>query len=113
MLDLLMAYPWPGNVRELQNVVQRSLIVCESDVFTVDESWLVSKRSQNNRSDMLLEPTLATREIEMIEAALASSRGRVAGPNGAAIKLGIPVSTLESRIKSLNIDKYRFKSTQN
>jgi formate hydrogenlyase transcriptional activator len=110
-LDLLMAYPWPGNVRELQNVVQRSLIVCESDVFTVDESWLVSKRPQNNRSDTLLAPTLASREIEMIEAALASCRGRVAGPNGAARKLGIPVSTLESRIKSLNIDKYRFKSS--
>ncbi|MGE3168387.1 MAG: sigma 54-interacting transcriptional regulator [Pyrinomonadaceae bacterium] len=109
-MDLLVSYSWPGNVRELQNVVQRSLIVCESDVFTVDESWLVSNRSQNDRNDVPLATTLAAREIEMIETALANSRGRVAGPNGAATKLGVPVSTLESRIKSLNIDKYRFKS---
>lgn len=110
-MDLLISYSWPGNVRELQNVIQRSLIVCESDVFTVDESWLVSKQSQSDRGAMPLAPTLVTREIEMIEAALARSRGRVAGPKGAASTLGIPVSTLESRIKSLNIDKYRFKSS--
>ncbi len=110
-MDLLVSYSWPGNVRELQNVVQRSLIVCESDVFTVDESWLVSKRPQQSGNDLRLEPTLITRETEMIESALESCRGRVAGPKGAATRLGIPVSTLESKIKSLNIDKYRFKSS--
>jgi formate hydrogenlyase transcriptional activator len=108
-LDLLMSYPWPGNVRELQNVIQRSLIVCESERFTVDESWLVSSRPQNQN---LLQPTLVASEIEMIETALADCRGRVAGPKGAAVMLGLPVSTLESKIKSLNIDKYRFKSSR-
>ncbi len=111
-IELLMSYSWPGNIRELQNVVQRSLIVCESDTFTVDENWLVSKRPQHSGNDMHLEPTLAAREVEMIESALAICRGRVAGPRGAAVQLGMPVSTLESRIKSLKIDKYRFKSSQ-
>ena len=111
-LNLLASYSWPGNVRELQNVIQRSLIVCERDTFTVDESWLVSKQPREKTSDGPLQPALTSREKEMIEAALAGCRGRVAGPHGAAKKLGIPVSTLESKIKSLRIDKYRFKSSR-
>ena len=109
-LGLLASYSWPGNVRELQNVIQRSLIVCESETFGVDESWLVSKQPKETANSSPLQPTLTAREKEMIETALSGCRGRVAGPNGAANKLGIPVSTLESKIKSLKIDKYQFKS---
>jgi formate hydrogenlyase transcriptional activator len=110
-IDVLASYAWPGNVRELQNVIQRSLIVAESDRFMVDENWLVAKMPRNPIGSSALEPALTTRERQMIESALAECRGRVAGPNGAATRLGIPVSTLESKIKSLTIDKYRFKSS--
>src|SRR5262249_1081288 len=110
-LDLLQAYNWPGNIRELQNVVERSVIVSSGDVFSVDESWL-SKDSQQPgpRVDVPLRGEKASRgEREIIEAALAESRGRVAGPTGAAAKLRIPASTLYSRIKALNIRKSEFK----
>jgi formate hydrogenlyase transcriptional activator len=109
-LDLLASYSWPGNVRELQNVIERSLIVCETDTFSVDESWLRTRQSETAPTGSSLPTTLTSQEVKMIESALSDSRGRVAGPLGAAARLGIPVSTLESRIKSLNIDKYRFKS---
>ena len=109
-LELLTEYSWPGNVRELQNVIQRSLIVSEGDLFTVDESWLRTKRAAQRSNDVPLESMLTTREKELIEKALTESRGRVAGPDGAATKLGLPVSTLESKIKSHRIDKYRYKS---
>jgi formate hydrogenlyase transcriptional activator len=110
-LDLLLSYPWPGNIRELQNVVERSVIVCETDNFSVDESWL-SRQSlaSEPKSHLELSKKLATQEKEMIEAALRESGGRVSGPSGAAAKLGIHRSTLESKIASLKIDKYRFKT---
>ena len=110
-LDLLLSYPWPGNIRELQNVVERSVIVCETDNFSVDESWL-SRQSlaSEPKSHLELSKRLATQEKEMIEAALRESGGRVSGPSGAAAKLGIHRSTLESKIASLKIDKYRFKT---
>ncbi len=110
-LDLLASYSWPGNVRELQNVIQRSLVLCEGDVFVVDESWLTARRSQPVHAGASLGTALASHEIEMIESALSRTRGRVAGAAGAAAVLGIPVSTLESKIKSLKIDKYRFRSS--
>jgi DNA-binding NtrC family response regulator len=109
-LDLLMSYPWPGNIRELQNVVERSVIVCEAETFSVDESWL---SRQAHRSQPTPHPDLAqlaVQEKEIIEAALRESGGRVAGPSGAATKLGIPGSTLESKIKSLRINKNHFKA---
>jgi transcriptional regulator with GAF, ATPase, and Fis domain len=110
-LDLLQSYPWPGNIRELQNVIERSIIVCETEIFSVDESWL-------SRQPPLLEPRntielsqqLAAQEKEIIEAALRETRGRVFGPLGAAAKLGMPRSTLESKIRSLKIEKNRFKT---
>jgi transcriptional regulator with GAF, ATPase, and Fis domain len=110
-LDLLLLYPWPGNIRELQNVVERSVIVCETETFSVDESWL-SRQSlaSEPKSHLELSKKLATQEKEMIEAALRESGGRVSGPSGAAAKLGIHRSTLESKIASLKIDKYRFKT---
>jgi PAS domain S-box-containing protein len=110
-LDLLHQYPWPGNVRELQNIVERSVILCETEEFSVDERWLSWTRAplDEPRSQPDLSDVLASREKEMIEAALRECRGRVFGPNGAAVKLGIPRSTLESRIRSLKINKHRFK----
>jgi len=109
-LQLLQAYPWPGNIRELQNVIERSVIVCETETFTVDESWL-SQQPRDRRSGKLYLPQkLAAKEKEIIEAALRESQGRVFGPSGAAAKLGIARSTLESKIQSLNINKKRFKS---
>ncbi len=110
-LQLLQSYPWPGNIRELQNIIERSVIVCETEIFTVDESWL-SKQSHDERSGgkLYLSQKLAAKEKEVIEEALRESQGRVFGPSGAAAKLGIARSTLESKIQSLNINKNRFKA---
>jgi len=108
-LDLLQSYAWPGNIRELQNVIERSVIVCDSENFFVDESWLSSRPVQSDPETLPLAQKLSTQEKEMIEAALAESKGRVSGPSGAAAKLGIPQSTLDSKIKSLKIDKQRFR----
>jgi formate hydrogenlyase transcriptional activator len=105
-LDRLRSYPWPGNVRELQNVIERSVVVCDSDEFTVDESWLSTRVTLKGMRAM---PTsLAAHEKALIEGALRASGGRVAGPTGAAEQLGIPRSTLESRIRALKISKGRF-----
>src|SRR5271156_2336395 len=109
-LDLLQAYSWAGNIRELQNVIERSVIVCDTEEFSVDESWLSrSPLGTERKSQVDLSRRLATQEKEMIEAALRESGGRVSGRSGAAAKLGIPGSTLETKIRSLKIDKYRFK----
>ena len=110
-LDLLLSYPWPGNIRELQNVVERSVIVCETENFSVDESWLSRQPLAGEpKSQLELSQKLAAQEKEMIEAALRESGGRVSGLSGAAAKLGIHRSTLESKIASLKINKYRFKT---
>jgi len=109
-LDLFQSYPWPGNIRELRNVIERSIIVCETENFSVDESWL-SRQPQPAppTSQLELRQRLAAQEIEAIEAALTESRGRVYGPSGAAARLGIARSTLESKVRALKIDKNRFK----
>jgi len=110
-LELLHSYPWPGNIRELQNVIERSVIVCDAENFSVDESWLSwQPLASEPKSQPELSRKLAVREKEMIESALRECGGRVSGPSGAAIKLGIPGSTLDSKIRSLQIDKNRFKS---
>ena len=110
-LQILQSYPWPGNIRELQNVIERSVIVSESKTFSVDESWL-SKQPQRAESSggRELSARLAAQEKEMIETALRESGGRVAGLSGAAHKLGMPGTTLESKIKALKINKNRFKA---
>jgi PAS domain S-box-containing protein len=111
-LELLQSYPWPGNIRELQNVIERSVIVCESETFSVDESWLSSQPADaGSKNSVGLSQILAGEEKQAIEAALRECRGRVSGSSGAAARLGVPRSTLESRIKSLNIDKNRFKTS--
>ena len=110
-LRLLESYPWPGNIRELQNVIERSVILCESDIFSIDESWLpLPLPATESKRHIELPRRLEAQEKNMIEEALKASRGRVFGPTGAAAKLGIPRSTLESKIKSLKIDKNRFKT---
>jgi transcriptional regulator with GAF, ATPase, and Fis domain len=110
-LNLLLAYPWPGNIRELQNVVERSVIICETENFTVDESWLSRQPVESgSRSQFELSEKVSAQEKQMIEAALRESGGRVSGPSGAAAKLGIHRSTLESKMVSLRINKYRFKT---
>jgi len=108
-LELFQTYHWPGNVRELQNVVERGVILCEGATLAVDESWVV-RASPTSAPGGIGLASLADQEKEMIENALTQSRGQVSGPLGAAGRLGIPRSTLESRIKSLNINKYRFRS---
>ena len=110
-LKLLQAYPWPGNVRELQNVIERAAILCDGDTLSVDETWLQHESPARRADAATLAASLEDRERKMIEAALAESRGRVSGASGAAARLGIARSTLESRIRSLRIDKHRFKSS--
>jgi formate hydrogenlyase transcriptional activator len=103
-LDRLESYPWPGNIRELQNVIERSVILCDTETFSVDESWL----SRQSKSSQPLQQEMISTEKELIEAALAECKGRVSGPSGAAIKLGLPPSTLDSKIRALRIDKRHF-----
>jgi DNA-binding NtrC family response regulator/PAS domain-containing protein len=107
-MELCQTYPWPGNIRELQNIIERSVILCSGDTFWIDDAWLTTEAQSSQRElSAPLAETLQTQEKEIIEAALAASRGRVAGPNGAAAKLGIPRSTLDSKIKQLKIQKYK------
>jgi DNA-binding NtrC family response regulator len=108
-LELLQSYAWPGNIRELQNVIERSVIICDSENLSVDETWLGRRPLSADSPGQPLSGRLAAQEREMIEAALAESYGRVSGPTGAAARLGIPQSTLDSKIKSLKINKQRFR----
>ena len=103
--ELLEGYHWPGNIRELQNVIERAMILCDSDTFFVEQAWLRPEAEPW----IGLQPSLINQERELIEAALAETRGRVSGPDGAATKLGVPRTTLESKIKSFRIDKYRYR----
>jgi transcriptional regulator with GAF, ATPase, and Fis domain len=111
-VELFRSYPWPGNIRELQNVVERSVIVSSEGEFCVDAAWL-SRDSRRVSLAQQPEPADtdedASRERQIIEDALAGSRGRVSGPNGAATRLRVPPSTLEQRIKKLRIRKSHFK----
>jgi len=108
-LKLFQAYDWPGNVRELQNVVERAVILSDGETFCVDKTWLSRENRQPSGPAVRLPLALEEREREAIETALAETNGRVGGPAGAAAKLGIPRQTLESKIKMLGINKFRFK----
>ena len=108
-LKLCQSYPWPGNIRELQNIIERSVILCSGDTFGIEEAWLSSQDAPRLESSGPLTETIQIHEKELIEAALVESNGKVAGPNGAAAKLGIPRSTLEMKIKRLNIKKHTIR----
>jgi PAS domain S-box-containing protein len=107
-LEQCQLYPWPGNIRELQNIVERSVILCGGDTFWIEKAWLARARAPRQEWPGPLPDTLQNQEKQIIEAALAESKGKVAGPEGAAAKLGIPRSTLDSKIKQLNIKKHKF-----
>ena len=109
-LELLQAYDWPGNIRELQNVIERAVILCDGETLAVDETWLQRESARPSVGARGLGRLDEKQEREIIESTLKKTRGRVSGPGGAAAKLGIPRSTLESRIRSLKIDKQRFRS---
>jgi formate hydrogenlyase transcriptional activator len=110
-MQALTRYRWPGNIRELQNVIERSVVVYEKGALSVKKSWLSRESFPTDPATQPLFKRSAMEDREMIDAALAGARGRVSGPSGAAAKLGIPPSTLESKIRSMNIDKYRFRAT--
>jgi formate hydrogenlyase transcriptional activator len=110
-LVLFQNYEWPGNIRELQNVVERAVILSEGEIFSVDATWLAPKPSKSRKSSVPLHADLAKREKAVIEEALREARGLIGGPKGAAAKLGVPRQTLESKIRKLGIDRYRFKAS--
>jgi formate hydrogenlyase transcriptional activator len=110
-MDLLCAYDWPGNIRELQNVVERAVILCEGEAFSVDEAWLTQAIPKSAAKSVPLVADLVEREKEMIEKALRDSEGVIGGPGGAASKLGVPRQTLESKIRKLGINRYRYKTS--
>jgi len=108
-MELLQSYKWPGNIRELQNVIERSVIISDSENLCIDESWFAGPWGTPDSVIQPFSEKLVAQEREMIESALAESNGRVSGPRGAAAKLGIPQSTLDSKIKALKINKQRFR----
>jgi transcriptional regulator with GAF, ATPase, and Fis domain len=108
-IKLCQSYRWPGNIRELQNIIERSVILCSGDTFSVDDGWLSCPETHRPKLSGLLTETVQSYEKELIEAALADSNGKVAGLNGAAAKLGIPRSTLDLKIKQLSIKKHTIR----
>jgi len=110
-MELFHAYDWPGNIRELQNVVERAVILSEGETFFVDEAWLTRVTPKLAATSVPLVADLAERERAILEAALRESQGVVGGPTGAAVKLGIPRQTLESKIRKLGINRHRFKAS--
>jgi len=108
-LEFLESYSWPGNIRELQNVIERSVVVCDSETLTIDSSWLSLGKSPQGISAGSMASKIHAQEREFIEKALAEAEGKVSGPLGAAAKLGISPSALEYKIRLLKINKHQFK----
>ena len=108
-LDMLRSYDWPGNVRELQNVIERAVILCETATLHVDETWFQRNSPERDEETIPFQAAIDSSERTMIETALSACAGRVGGARGAAAKLGLPRQTLESKIKILRINKFRFR----
>jgi len=108
-LEMLRNYDWPGNVRELQNIIERAIILCETTVLYLDETWFRRESPPRTGQPIPFNASLTISEREMIERALSESAGRVGGPKGAAARLGLPRQTLESKIKILGINKFRYR----
>jgi formate hydrogenlyase transcriptional activator len=111
-MRLLQSHSWPGNVRELRNIVERAAILAEGDTIRVDERWLLPASAPPPIWSQGLAAERIAQEKAMIEKALAETRGTVSGPFGAAARLQMPSSTLESRIRTLGIDKNCFRRLQ-
>jgi formate hydrogenlyase transcriptional activator len=109
-LELFETYDWPGNIRELQNVIERAVVLCDGDTFSIDETWLKRTSRRPRGPEVPLIASVVAHEKELIEDALSKTSGRIAGPFGAAAKLGIPRQTLESKMRSFGIDKHRFRT---
>jgi PAS domain S-box-containing protein len=112
-LEMLESYPWPGNIRELQNVIERAVVLCDTDTLSIEQGWLApmsSAQTERGATPYALTRHSADEERQIIEAALTQTHGRISGPEGAAAQLGIPASTLESKIRALKINKHQFKT---
>ena len=109
-LELFRAHDWPGNIRELQNVIERALVLCDVETFSVEPKWLKRELPHVPGQAVRLVRRIAEQEKELIETALVERRGKVSGPAGAASKLGVPRQTLESKIRNLGINKHSFKA---
>ncbi len=107
-MDRLVGFSWPGNIRQLQNVLEQSAILSDDVVLRVPASLLVERRPGMNGVSKL-DAVVHDSEQRLIEQALEEAQGRVSGSAGAAAKLGVPASTLESKIRRFNIDKLRFR----
>ena len=100
-MDALVASNWPGNVRELENFIERSVILTEGSVLVAPLNTLqpLPKPSQKDQ-------TLESAERHYIQRALSESRGKIGGPQGAAKRLGLKRTTLQSKMKNLGIDSH-------
>jgi formate hydrogenlyase transcriptional activator len=106
-LCAMQQYSWPGNIRELQNVIERCVILADSEVLRIEPGTLMQEPQP-----MTTAPTssgFGTNRKAQIEAVLRETRGKVYGPHGAAARLGLPATTLDSQIRTLNIKKHLFK----
>lgn len=108
-IEALSRYAWPGNIRELQNVVERAVIVYKTGKLSIKKSWLSREWRHARPNTQARVESATTSDREIISAALAEAKGRISGPFGAAAKLGMPPSTLESKIRAMHINKYSFK----
>ena len=107
-LERMRTFSWPGNIRQLENIIEQSAILCDQPLLDVPAAMLDERDLTRPRTSRL-GATLKSNEQQMIEEALGAARGRVSGRSGAAARLGLPSSTLESKIRRYNIDKLRYR----
>ncbi len=100
-MEALTKYEWPGNIRELQNVIERSVILSPGRVLEIAIPE-IAKASPPSRGTARLDESA---QRDQILEALRESGGKVAGPDGAAVRMGLRRTTLQSRMKKLNIER--------